>query len=131
MSTPVVFSLPSHPNISRLVDELGYVEHRFTSIRNTMGALKKTRPDFIIADFHFAYANNYASNHISNLDSLLITLQKYPDYQPVFIFLAAKNEIHHVEELLAQYPGGCRKTHSLAVPVTDKQIRMLLENALP
>lgn len=130
MSKPIAFSLiesPSHPNLSALLAELGYEERKFPSIRKAISALKKDRPNLVIADFIFAYANNYASNHISNLDSFLITFQKYPDYAPHLVFIATKAEAPYVETLVEHYDGICKHYSTLILPVTPEQARTALE----
>ena len=99
---------------------------QFLSVRNAIKALKKHKPDVIIAQFLFAYSTNYASNHISNLDSLLITLQKYPDYKPKFIFLATKKEFPHIEQLTNHYKWFSSTNLSLVLPVTKDQVKELL-----
>jgi hypothetical protein len=129
VAKPIAFSViesPAHPNLTGVLAELGYQEQRFSSVRKAIAGLKKHRPDVVIADFLFAYANNYASNHISNLDSLLISLQKGRDRKPLFVFVAAKPELPHVEQLAAQYPGFCETYHALPLPVEDRQVAELL-----
>lgn len=91
-----------------------------------MAALKQHKPDFIVAEFFYAYATNYSSNHISNLDSLLITLQKYPDYQPKIIFLVSKKEYEFVSKLDAYYGDYYHPDYVLTQPVSNEQVRELL-----
>jgi hypothetical protein len=129
MSKPIVFSIietPLYPKLSALLTEMAYEEMQFFSVRNAIKALKKNKPDVIIAQFLFAYSTNYASNHISNLDSLLITLQKYSDYKPKFIFLATKKEYPHIDQLTNHYEGFSSTNHSLVLPVTKEQVKELL-----
>ena len=129
MSKPVVFSViesPTHPKLSALYDKLGYDEVQLPSIRKAMNALKKNRPDVIVAEFFYKYSTNYSSNHISNLDSLLITLQKYPEYQPEFIVLVSKKEFQYVSKLQEHY----NIAHVLVQPVTEQQISPILEARL-
>jgi len=125
VSNPIVFSIiesPSHPKLSKLYQELGYEELQLKSIRKTMAALKKYKPDVIVAEFFYAYGTNYSSNHISNLDSLLITLQKYEHYHPRIIVLVSKKEQQYVEKLQAHY----QIDHVLSLPVDEEQIRPLI-----
>ena len=129
MTKPIVFSViesPLHPKLSKLISEMGYEEMQFTSVRKTVSALKKHKPDVIIADFIYAYSNNYASNHISNLDTLLITLQKYPDYNPKFIFLSDKAELQYVDRLINEYLSNSSGHCVLALPTTDDDVRKVL-----
>lgn len=124
-SKPIVFSLiesPTHPKLSNVYTASGYEELQFHSMRKAMNALKKYQPEVIVAEFFYAYGTNYASNHICNLDSLLITLQKYPDYQPKMIILVTKKEFEFVHKLEIY-----RKIdHVLLQPVAEQQVRELL-----
>lgn len=129
MSKPIVFSVvesPTHPKLSNLYDEMGYEELQFTSVRKAMNALKKHKPDVIVAEFFYAFGTNYSSNHISNLDSLLITLQKYPEYQPKVIFLVSKKEHEFVSKLEGHYGDYYHADNILTQPVTEQQVRELL-----
>jgi len=125
VSKPVVFSVieaPTHPKLSDLYNELGYNELQFSSVRKAISALKKQKPDIITAEFFYAFSTNYSSNYISNLDSLLITLQKYPDYQPKIIVFVSKQEQEYVSKLAIRYLPD----HVLILPVTAEQVRPLL-----
>lgn len=129
MSKPVVFSViesPAHPKLSNLYDEMGYEELKFPSVRKAMAALKKNKPDVIVAEFFYAFGTNYSSNHICNLDSLLITLQKYPDYHPKIIFLVSKREQEFVSKLDGHYGDYYHADYVLPQPVTEEQVRTLL-----
>lgn len=129
MSKAIVFSVietPTHPKLSDLYDEMGYEELQFKSIRKAMNALKNHQPDIIVAEFFYAFGTNYSSNHISNLDSLLITLQKYPDYQPKLIILVSKREYEFVSKLTGQYVDYFNMDYVLPQPVSAEQVRQFL-----
>jgi len=129
MKKPIIFSLiesPNHPRLSDLYNEMGYNEMKFSSVRKITGALKKHKPDIIIAQFFFAFASNYASNHICNLDSLLISLQKYPTYKPKFIFFTHKDEYQYLSQLTNHYSDFSISNHGLTLPVTEEKMRELL-----
>ena len=129
MLKPVIFSIiesPVFPKLSNLYDEMGYDELKFTSVRRAINALKKHKPDVIIAQFFFSYSTNYASNHISNLDSLIITLQKYSEYKPKFIFLVSKNDYQYIKLLTEHYDGFSSSNYSIILPVTEEHMKELL-----
>jgi protoheme ferro-lyase len=126
-SKPVIFSIiasPAHPKFSNLYHNLGFEEFQFKTIRKSMNALKTNHPDIIVAEFFYKYGTNYSSNHISNLDSLFISLQKYPDYHPEIILLVLKNEREFVCKLEQHYSIH----HVLTQPVTEEQISLLLNS---
>ncbi len=96
-----VFSIlesPSHPVLSHLYNSLGYTEHRFTAMRKAISALKKTKPDYVVADFLYGYGNNYAGVNVSNLDVFLHSLQKYAPQAKVIV-LTSKDEQQYIEKL--------------------------------
>ena len=75
MSKPIIFSViesPTHPKLSALYKHLGIHEEQFNSVRKLLAALKKSKPDFIVAEFFYAYGSNYSGIHISNLDMMLM-----------------------------------------------------------
>jgi len=125
---PIVFSIiesPTHPKLSDLYNELGYEELKLSSVRKAMNALKTQKPDVIVAEFFYAYSTNYSSNHISNLDSLLITLHKYPDYHPKFIIICSKNDRQYIAKLEQHFTVD----HILTHPVSEAQVRAILPSA--
>jgi len=129
LKKPVIFSLidsPAHPNFSQLFESKGYEERHFFSVRKIISALKKEKPDIIIALFHYQYVSDYASNHISNVDSLLASLQKYNDYQPKFIFFTKKNDHKFLHLLTDHYEGFASSVHALVMPVQANKMEELL-----
>lgn len=129
MSRPIVFSIvesPTHPKLTALYEELGYEEIVLRSMRKAMSALKKYQPDVIVAEFFYAYGTNYASNHISNLDSLLITLQTYPDYNPKILLVVKKSEQQYVSKLGEHYSAYYNEDYVLVQPVYEQQVRDIL-----
>ena len=103
---PILFSIiesPAHPKLSDLYKKKGIEEFQLSSVRKAIQALKRTLPDFVVADFIYGYGNNYAGVNISNLDVFLYSLQKYkPDSK--IILLVEKNEHQYVEKLHDIYP---------------------------
>lgn len=93
-----IIESPSHPMLSPLYKELGYQDQRFTNMRKAISALKKTQPDFVVADFLYGYGNNYAGVNVSNLDVFLHSLQKYAPEAKVIV-LVSKQEQQYIEKL--------------------------------
>ena len=125
MDKMIAFSIiesPLHPKLSSLYSELSYEEFQFNSVRKAIAGLKKYCPDVIIAEFFYKYSTNYSSNHISNLDSLLTTLHKYPDCHPKVILMVNKKEFEFVSKLEAHY----KIDHVLVQPVLEEQVKCLL-----
>ena len=101
MASPVLFSIiesPLHPDFSSLFARLGYQVVELTSTRKAVSQLKKQRPDVVVADFVYAFSNNYSGVHISNLDVFLMSMQKFAPGTPVII-LAAAAELEHAQKM--------------------------------
>ena len=114
MSNPILLSIVEtrgHPDFCALYDRLGFDHQWVTSMRKALSFVKKTAPDYVVAEFFYGYGNNYAGVNISNLDVFLYSLEKYAPEAKV-IALVSKAERKHAERLneiipyhgIAQYP---------------------------
>lgn len=91
-------------------------------MRKAISALKKNRPDFVVADFLYGYGNNYAGVNVSNLDVFLYSLQKYAPEAKV-IALVSKEEQAFVAKLAELFP-----LHgTLQYPVSREQMQQLID----
>ena len=87
-------------------------------MRKAIAAIKKQRPDFIVAEFFYGFGNNYAGVNISNLDVMLYSLQKYSNQSKVIV-LVDKNEFNYVDKL-----NDIIVLHDiLKFPVSNKQLQ--------
>ncbi len=124
MSTKTLFSIiesSGHPNFTALYNSLGIRENKINSMRKAIAALKKQRPDFIVAEFFYGYGNNYAGVNISNLDVLLYSLQKYSEHTKVIV-LVDESEYKYVAKL-----NNIIKLHDiLKFPVSIEQVQKSL-----
>lgn len=129
MTRPTIFSViesPLHPKLTDLFADMGWTEVQFPTARKAIKALKQTRPDFIIADFLYSYSTNYDSNHISNLDSLLISMNQYAPNPPKILFLCEKDEFKHIDDLVRQYHQYLGEYAALRFPVSPEQVKEAL-----
>ena len=121
---PVLFSViesPGHPNLSDLYRRLGIREERLGSQRKAIQALKRLTPDFVVAEFFYGFGNNYAGANLSNLDTLLASLQRYAPQARVIV-LVDKAERTYVDKLAGLFP-----LHGILVrPVHPADIEPLL-----
>ena len=114
---------PGHPDLSALYRELGLEELRFGAMRKAIASLKRKAPDFVVGEFFYGWANNYAGVNLSNLDVFLYSLQKYAPTARVIV-LAGKNDLPHVDKLAALFP-----LHAvLAQPVAAEAMREALQD---
>ena len=124
MSAPLVYSViesPAHPALTDLYRRLGMEELRLNSVRKAISQLKKRPPDWVVADFAYGYANNYAGVNVSNLDVLLSSLRRYAPRARVVV-LVDKAEYQYVDKLKALFT-----VHAvLQYPVQAAQMETLL-----
>ncbi|MFQ5642122.1 MAG: hypothetical protein ACE5FQ_00310 [Thiogranum sp.] len=116
-----VIESPTHPNFSALYRRLKINELKFNSTRKAMVTLKKQQPDYVVAEFAYGYANNYAGVNVSNLDVLLASLRKYaPEART--IVMVHKPESRYIGKLEALFPLYA----VLQYPVQERQMAALL-----
>lgn len=126
LKLPLLFSIietPIHPNFSVLYKKHQIEELRFNTTRSAMVHLKKRQPDILVAEFLYAYHNNYSGVHISNLDVLLVSLKKYSP-QTKIIVMTKKHEKQHLNKLPQIMPLYSVLTH----PVKADKIEKLIQN---
>jgi len=127
MAAPTILTIAAtlaFPRLAELYLRLGLEDITVDSPRRALAAVKRRPPDFILAEFVYAWGNNYASCHIGNLDSLLAGLPKYAPQARVIV-LADKSEMEHAQRLGELYP-----LHGIAaLPVAEQDIEVLLRNA--
>jgi hypothetical protein len=115
-----------HPNFTALYQRLGIEQEIATSIRKALKQVKKAPPDILVAEFIYGYGNNYAGVNISNLDVLLIALQRHQQETKVILF-ADKSEITHAPRLEDIHP-----LHAvLQLPVNPDEYKKTLEEIIP
>ena len=110
-----------HPNFEALYAEADITNRYVNSMRKAITFLKDTQPDYIVAEFFYGYANNYAGVNISNLDVLLYSLQKYSADTRVIV-IVDKSERQYVDALNEILPLHAVLQH----PVTETQMKSLL-----
>ena len=128
MTAPLLFSIvesPGHPNLSGLYQRMGIEELRLPSQRKAVQALKRNRPDLVVAEFFYGFGNNYAGANLSNLDVFLASLQKYAP-KALTIVLVEKSQRQFVNRLSERFP-----LHAvLAQPATAQDMELILRESL-
>ena len=116
-----IIESPTHPNFSSLYRDLGVKEEVLNSMRKAIGKLKKLIPNYIVAEFAYAYSSNYSAIHTSNLDVLLHSLKRYSPETKVIV-LVKRDELEYVDHIKEIFP-----LHAiLCYPVSEEQLRELL-----
>jgi len=118
-----VVESPQHPQFSPLYAKFNFLELKVASQRKAMMVVKKTPPDWLVAEFFYGYANNYAGINMSNLDVLFYALQRYAPKTKVVV-LVQKSERQYVDKLNTIFP-----IHAiLTQPVSAEDMKKLLES---
>jgi len=121
---PVIYSIiesPTHPKLSDLYRELGLNEIQLTSMRKAISELKRTPPDFVVAEFFYGYGNNYAGVNVSNLDVFLYSLEKYAPGARVIVFVDKAEQ-----KYLARLPAALQPHAVFVHPVVPEKLREVL-----
>jgi hypothetical protein len=113
---------PRFPKTTELLTSLGLVEDEVNSIRKANAYIKTKCPDIILSEFFYGYGNNYSGVHISNLDMLFVTLQKYQCSAKVVTFVD-KSEQQYINKLIDLFPLA----HYFVYPVQLSQIEDYLK----
>jgi len=117
-----VVESPSHPNFSPLYRRLGFDEVKLNTQRKAIAELRKSSPAYLVAEFNYGYANNYAGVNISNLDTLLASLRRYSPQTRVIV-LVEKTERRYVDKLAELFT----LYRVLTLPVTPEQMAGILK----
>jgi len=121
---PVIYSIiesPTHPKLSDIYRELGFSEIQLTSMRKAISELKRTTPDFVVAEFFYGYGNNYAGVNVSNLDVFLYSLEKYAPDARVIVFVDKAEQ-----KYLSRLPAALQPHAVMVYPVNREKLREVL-----
>jgi UDP-N-acetylglucosamine:LPS N-acetylglucosamine transferase len=117
----VVVELGGYPNFVPLYQRLNYKVEMVNSVRKAQAWLKKHRPQVVVAEF---YSDPQFRDRMSNLESLLATLQRY-DIEAKIIVLIDTKYLQRLEEVKARYTiDGV-----LIFPIDDKAMEAAIHRA--
>ncbi|MES9971912.1 MAG: hypothetical protein ABW092_17900 [Candidatus Thiodiazotropha sp.] len=92
--------LGGYPNFVPLYRRSGYRVEMVNSVRKAQAWLKRNRPEVVVAEY---YADPQFRDRISNLESLLATLQRY-DVAAKVIVLIDNKYLENLEKVKQRYP---------------------------
>jgi hypothetical protein len=116
-----IIESPSHPRLDALYQRLGIEQVKLPSQRKAMQALKRSSPDWVVAEFFYGFGNNYAGANVCNLDVFLAALAKQAPAARVIV-LVSKDQAQYVPKLAARFP-----LHAvLTQPVTAADVEPIL-----
>ncbi|MEW8084211.1 MAG: hypothetical protein AB2745_11815 [Candidatus Thiodiazotropha endolucinida] len=112
--------LGGYPNLVPLYQRNGYRVEMVNSVRKAQAWLKRHRPSVVVAEF---YADPQFRDRLSNLESLLATLQRYQANAKVIVLLDKKH-LDNLEKVKQRYP-----VHAvLTFPLNESGMQAVLEN---
>ena len=112
--------LGGYPNFVPLYQRLGYRVEMVNSVRKAQAWLKSHRPSVVVAEF---YADPQFRDRVSNLESLLATLQRYDVKARVVVFLEA-SYLEHLEKVRTRYAVDAVLTY----PIQEAALEQALQN---
>ncbi len=111
--------LGGYPNFVPLYQRLGYRVEMVNSVRKAQAWLKTHRPQVVVAEF---YADPQFRDRVSNLESLLATLQRYNLEAGVVVFLDSAY-LTHLEKVKTRYPVHAMLTYPIREADLEQALR--------
>ena len=126
MNTPELLALVElggYPNFMPLYKRHGYQVEMVNSVRKAQAWLKQHRPAVVVAEF---YVDPQFRDRLSNLESLLATLQRYNISAKVIVFID-----HHYLPRLEGVKQRYAIFGALEFPIQEQQLDALLGGIAP
>lgn len=110
--------LGGYPNFVPLYQRHGYQVEMVNSVRKAQAWLKKHQPSVVVAEF---YVDPQFRDRLSNLESLLATLQRYENPAKVIVFID-----HHYLQRLEKVKERYAIFDALEFPIQQERLDGLL-----
>ncbi|MES9929712.1 MAG: hypothetical protein ABW158_16505 [Candidatus Thiodiazotropha sp. 6PDIVS] len=115
-----VVELGGYPNFVPLYQRLGYKVEMVNSVRKAQAWLKRHSPQVLVAEF---YSDPQFRDRMSNLESLLATLQRYGTDARVIVLIDTQY-LQRLEQVLSRY-----SIHAvLTFPVDESAMQAAIES---
>ncbi len=114
-----IVEMGGYPDFSALYQSAGFLPVKVHSVRKAQAWLKKNRPAVVVTEFHF---DPELRDRMSNLESLIATLQRYASAAQVIVFIE-KAHRPRLERVEVRYPVFA----SLDYPVDADRLREILD----
>ena len=111
--------LGGYPNFMPLYKRHGYQAEMVNSVRKAQAWLKQHQPQVVVAEF---YVDPQFRDRLSNLESLLATLQRYHNEAKVIVFID-HHYLSRLEGVKQRYPIY----GALEFPIQEQQLDELLQ----
>ncbi|HEX9803944.1 MAG TPA: hypothetical protein VGB35_11840 [Gammaproteobacteria bacterium] len=116
-----VVELGGYPNFIPLYQRLGYRVETESSGRRAISALKKLRPDVVVAEFNYQFDFR---DRTSNLESILAALQPLDAVKVVVFYDRAEQA--QLDQVAERFPGFT----ALSYPVDEGELEVVLGKTL-
>lgn len=107
----------AHNRLKAVYEAAGFRVHSEFAVRKAIAWLRKNRPAWVVADFYF---QPDFRDRVSNLESLLATLQSMPEVKILVLYDPAH------QTALDKVRQRFRIDHALPMPVQDEVLRQVL-----
>lgn len=94
-----IVEIGGYPNFIPLYQQAGYQVETVNSMRKAISWLKKNKPERVVAEFNY---DPMFRDRLSNVESLLATLQKLKSDAKVILFIE-KERRQHLDRVLKRY----------------------------
>ncbi|MET0014821.1 MAG: hypothetical protein ABW085_09840 [Sedimenticola sp.] len=116
-----IVEMGGYPDFAPLFRNLGFQPEKVHAIRKAQVWLKKNKPAVVVSEFHF---DPELRDRMSNLESLMATLQRYAPDAKVIVFID-KNHRDRLEKVEARY----NVFGALDYPIDEERLKTLLQKA--
>lgn len=113
-----IVEIGGYPDFTNLYQGLGYQVNTANSMRKAIKALKKSRPDIIVAEFNF---QSDFRDRTSSLESLMASIQAYPGIRVIVFY--EKDQRSQLERLLSVFDVY----EVIAFPVKQNDLAAVIE----
>jgi DNA-binding NtrC family response regulator len=112
-----VVELLGYPNLRPLFERSGYSVHTEFAVRRAISHLRREKPTAIAADFYF---QPDFRDRVSNLESLLASVQSHPEVKVLVLYESAHQ--HALDRLSQRF----RIDAALTLPVDEPRLEAML-----
>jgi hypothetical protein len=110
----------AHNRLKAVYESAGFRVHSEFAVRKAISWLRKNKPDWVVADFYF---QPDFRDRVSNLESLLATLQSMPGVKTLVLYDPAH------QAALDKVRQRFRIDHALSIPIQDGAVVEVLKTS--
>ena len=112
--------LGGYPNFTSLYEAEGFLVTAENSTRKAISAIKKNKPDLIVAEFN--YQSDFR-DRTSSLESLLSSVERFPNTRAIVFY--EKETQHQLDKFLQQF----EVFKVMPYPIEEDSLRAVLKDA--